>query len=63
MLSHLLPLYLKKAYHDDPLHECPCGRITFITIDRRKLSENMKSKVIVPGIKPKDVELLKSPPR
>ena len=61
-LSHLLPLYLKKAYHDDPLFTNARVVVSLYNdLTAESFHENMKSKVIVPGIKPKDVELLEEP--
>ncbi|HHV02594.1 MAG: glycogen/starch synthase [Bacteroidales bacterium] len=61
-LSHLLPLYLKKAYHDDPLFTNARVVVSLYNdLTTECFNENMRSKIIVPGIKTKDVAFLEEP--
>ena len=61
-LSHLLPLFLKKAYHDDPLFTNARVVVSLYNdLTNETFNENMRSKVIMPGIKTKDVEFLEEP--
>ncbi|NLH24032.1 MAG: glycogen/starch synthase, partial [Bacteroidales bacterium] len=61
-LSHLLPLFLKKAYHDDPLFTNARVVVSLYNdLTNETFNENMQSKVIMPGIKTKDVEFLEEP--
>ncbi|HOG25773.1 MAG TPA: glycogen/starch synthase [Bacteroidales bacterium] len=61
-LSHLLPLFLKKAYHDDPLFTNARVVVSLYNdLTNETFNENMLSKVIMPGIKAKDVEFLEEP--
>ena len=61
-ISHLVPLYLKKAYKNDPIFSD--AKVVVSLYDEFPdctFAADMKSKVPVPGIKAKDVELLKTP--
>lgn len=61
-LSHLLPLYLKKAYRNDPLFTNARVVVSlYNNLTTESFNENMRSKIIVPGIETKDVELLEEP--
>jgi len=61
-LSHLLPLYLKKAYRNDPLFTNARVVVSLYNdLTTESFNENMRSKIIVPGIETKDVELLEEP--
>lgn len=60
-ISHILPLYLKKAYKDDPIFtDCKVVLSLYNEIADETFAEDMGSKVILPGIKNKDVEVLKT---
>lgn len=61
-ISHLLPIYLKKAYREDPIFTD--SKLVLSLYDEfatETFSNNMASKVIVPGIKNKDLEIIKKP--
>ena len=61
-ISHILPLYLKKAYKDDPIFtDCKVVLSLYNEIADETFAEDMGSKVILPGVKNKDVEVLKTP--
>jgi starch synthase len=60
-ISHVLPLYLKKAYKDDPIFtDCKVVLSLYDEIAQETFAEDMKGKVIIPGVKGKDVEILKT---
>ena len=60
-ISHILPLYLKKAYKDDPIFtDCKVVLSLYNEIADETFADDMGSKVILPGIKNKDVEVLKT---
>ena len=59
-ISHVLPLYLKKAYKDDPIFkDCKFVLSLYDEISQENFAEDMKGKMIVPGVKNKDLEILK----
>ena len=61
-ISHLIPLYLKKAYKNDPIFsEAKVVVSLYNEFPDCSLASDMKSKVPVTGIKSKDIELLKTP--
>ncbi|MFA5302405.1 MAG: glycogen/starch synthase [Bacteroidales bacterium] len=61
-LSHLLPLYLKKAYRNDPLFtNAKVVLSLYNDLTTETFYENMRSKVLTGGMKPKDVEFLAEP--
>ncbi len=61
-LSHLLPLYLKKVYRNDPLFtNAKVVLSLYNDLTTETFNENMRSKVLTGGIKPKDVEFLAEP--
>lgn len=61
-LSHLLPLYLKKAYHDDPIFtNAKIVLSLYNDLTTETFNEQMRNKILVPGIKNKDLELLAVP--
>jgi len=61
-LSHLLPLYLKKAYRNDPLFtHAKVVLSLYNDLTTETFNENMRSKVLTGGMKPKDVEFLAEP--
>ncbi|HBG54612.1 MAG TPA: glycogen synthase, partial [Rikenellaceae bacterium] len=52
----------KKAYHDDPLFTNARVVVSLYNdLTNETFNENMRSKVIMPGIKTKDVEFLEEP--
>jgi len=58
-ISHLLPIYLKKVYHEDPIFTE--SKIVISLYDEafdQVFNESTRSKIIVPGIKNRDLELL-----
>ncbi len=58
-ISHLVPVYLKKAYKNDPIFAD--AKVSLILHDEYtdcKFSEDMKSKAIISGVKAKDIEIL-----
>jgi starch synthase len=58
-ISHFLPIYLKKAFHEDPIFTD--SKIVLSLYDDASdqvFNETTRAKVIVPGIKNKDLELL-----
>ena len=61
-ISYILPLYLKKAYSDDPIFS---DSKVILTLHNEHLdqtfSENMKEKIIMHGISAKDIEVLDTP--
>ncbi len=60
-ISHVLPLYLKKAYKDDPIFtDCKVVLSLYDEIAQENFAEDMKAKMVIPGIKGKDVDILKS---
>ena len=61
-ISHLIPLYLKKAYKNDPIFsEAKVVVSLYNEFPDCSLASDMKSKVPMTGIKSKDIELLKTP--
>ena len=59
-ISHVLPLYLKKAYKDDPIFtDCKVVLSLYDEIADETFAEEMKGKMIIPGIKNKDLDILK----
>ncbi len=60
-ISHILPLYLKKAYKDDPIFtDCKVVLSLYDEISQESFAEDMKAKMIIPGVKNKDVDILKT---
>lgn len=61
-ISHILPLYLKKAYKDDPIFS---DAKVVISLYNEHLEETfsptMKTKILMNGVKAKDVEVLSKP--
>lgn len=60
--TSVIPLYLKKVFHDDPLFGhakvvCSLYEDGFKT----PLNESFKEKILLPGIKPEDVSVLEKP--
>ena len=61
-LSHLLPMYLKKVYRDDPLFTHTRVVVSLYNdLTTETFNENMRSKVIVPGLNNTDMEYLENP--
>jgi len=61
-LSSLVPLYIKKAYHDDPLFQN--SKVVYSVYNenfKKPLNSNAAENVLIDGIAPSDVELLKDP--
>lgn len=58
-ISHVLPLYLKKVYHQDPIFtESKLVLSLYNEIENESFDSNFQKKIILPGVKPKDVEIL-----
>ena len=59
-ISHILPLYLKKAYKDDPIFtDCKVILSLYNEIPEETFTEDIISKIILPGVKNKDLDILK----
>lgn len=61
-ISHLVPLFLKKAYKNDPIFTD--AKVVVSIYDgymNEAFDPEMKNKISMPGIKPKDMELLNEP--
>lgn len=59
-ISHVLPIYLKKAYKDDPIFtDCKVVLSLYDEIANETFADDMKSKMVLPGIKAKDLDILK----
>ncbi len=61
-VSHVLPIYLKKAYKDDPVFTD--GKVILSLYNEyldETFSPQIKEKITLPGIKSKDLELLSEP--
>jgi starch synthase len=61
-ISHLVPLFLKKAYKNDPIFTD--AKVVVSIYDEymnEAFDSEMKNKISMPGIKPKDLELLNEP--
>ena len=58
-ISHFLPLYLKKVYHDDPIFtDSKVVLSLYNDYSQLQFNTNTKSKVLVPGIKNKDIDII-----
>ncbi len=58
-ISHILPIYLKKVYKDDPIFtDSKLILSLYNEIEDVAFSEDMKSKVLLSGIKNKDLDIL-----
>ena len=58
-ISHILPLYLKKAYKDDPIFtDSKLILSLYDEADSFTFADDMRSKIILPGIKNKDLDIL-----
>lgn len=61
-ISHLLPLFLKKAYKNDPIFtETKIVLSLYDEYTNVAFSPEMREKLTMPGIKAKETELLKEP--
>lgn len=61
-ISNLLPIYLKKAYKEDPIFaESKVVLSLYDEFATEEFSPKMKSKVILPGIRSRDLDLLNTP--
>ena len=58
-ISHFLPLYLKKVYHDDPIFtDSKVVLSLYNDYSQLQFNTDTKSKVLVPGIKNKDIDII-----
>ncbi len=58
-ISHILPLYLKKAYKDDPIFtDCKVVLSLYDEIANETFADDTKAKMLLPGIKSKDLDIL-----
>ena len=58
-ISHFLPLYLKKVYHDDPIFtDSKVVLSMYNDYSQLQFNTDTKSKVLVPGIKNKDIDII-----
>jgi len=58
-ISHLIPIYLRKCYHEDPIFTN--SKVIVSLYDEAsdlEFNETTRSKIIVPGLKNKDLDLL-----
>ena len=61
-ISHLIPLFLKKAYKNDPIFtESKIVLSLYNEIASETFKSDMNSKVIIPGIKKDDTKVLEEP--
>lgn len=59
-MSHVLPLYLKKAYKEDPIFtDCKVVLSLYDEIADETFAPDMKGKMALPGIKGKDLDIVK----
>ncbi len=59
-MSHVLPVYLKKVYKDDPIFtDCKVVLSLYDEIAQETFAADMKAKMTLPGIKGKDLEIIK----
>ena len=59
-MSHVLPVYLKKVYKDDPIFtDCKVVLSLYDEISQEIFAEDMKAKMVLPGIKGKDLDIIK----
>ena len=57
-ISHILPLYLKKVYVDDPIFSNSKVVLSVYDDTPAGFPEDFKDKIIIPGITEKDVEMM-----
>lgn len=61
-ISHMLPLYLKKAYHEDPIFSsCKLVLSLYDDIPQQNLSTGFQDSVLFGGIRKEDVPFLEEP--
>ena len=61
-LSHLLPIYLKKGYHDDPLFTHAKVILSLYNeIENEGFDIEMRTKALISGVKNKDLDSLANP--
>ena len=61
-LSHLLPMYLKKAYRDDPLFAKTRVVVSLYNdLTTETFNKSLRDKAMAPGLKTKDMEWLEDP--
>ncbi len=61
-LSSLIPLYIKKSYHDDPLFAN--SKVVYSVYNeefKKPLNSKAAENVLIEGVEPSDVEILKDP--
>ena len=59
-MSHVLPVYLKKVYKDDPIFtDCKVVLSLYDEISQETFADDMKAKMVLPGIKGKDLDIIK----
>ena len=59
-MSHVLPVYLKKVYKDDPIFtDCKVILSLYDEISQETFADDMKAKMTLPGIKGKDLDVIK----
>ena len=59
-MSHVLPVYLKKVYKDDPIFtDCKVVLSLYDEISQETFADDMKAKMVLPGIKSKDLDIIK----
>ena len=62
-ISHLLPIYLKKAYSDDPIFsDCKIVLSLYNECLDQEFDSNMDSKVLMSGVKKDDIKILSDTP-
>ena len=60
-ISQVLPLYLKKVYVDDPIFSNSKVVLSLYDDTPEVFDENLKDKIIIPGVSETDVEILTEP--
>lgn len=61
-LSHLLPLYLKRAYKNDPIFaESKVVLSLYDEITEENFDKDFKTKIVIPGVKGKDLDKMEKP--
>ena len=59
-MSHVLPVYLNKVYKDDPIFtDCKVVLSLYDEISQETFADDMKAKMTLPGIKGKDLDVIK----